>query len=107
MAQKKAYREENREKLQVYFKEHYKVNKEKYKAQRKEYRSVHREELIAKGKDYYEANKERLRNQHNEYANRKCLFNGEELTLNALRARFAKQGIPHPTLEAKKYLIEK
>lgn len=39
------------------------------------------------------------------YYNRLCSYNGETLTLNALRYRFRKAGIPHPTLEAKKYLL--
>ena len=42
-----------------------------------------------------------------EYTNQLCIYNGEYLTLNALSMRFSKQGIPHPVLEAKKYLIKK
>ena len=38
--------------------------------------------------------------------NRLCLYEGETLTLNALRARFIRHGIPHARLEAKKYLIQ-
>ena len=38
------------------------------------------------------------------YYNRLCLYNGETLTLRTLSARFRRAGIPHPTLEAKKYL---
>ena len=41
-----------------------------------------------------------------EYKNRLCLYEGEILTLNALIIRFHKQGINHPTQEAKKYLLE-
>ena len=41
----------------------------------------------------------------NKYKNKLCCFNGQTITLNALSARFERQGIPHPTLEAKKYLI--
>jgi hypothetical protein len=40
------------------------------------------------------------------YNNQLCLYDGETITLNALSQRFYKQGITHPTLEAKKYLIE-
>ena len=40
-----------------------------------------------------------------EYENQLCLYNGEILTLSALRTRFRKAGIPHPVKEAKKYLI--
>ena len=39
------------------------------------------------------------------YDNQLCLYNGETLTLNALSKRFRRQGIDHPTLEVKKYLI--
>lgn len=41
------------------------------------------------------------------YNNRLCLYNGEALTLSALSMRFCQQGISHPTLRAKNYLIEK
>ena len=33
-----------------------------------------------------------------------CIYNGEELTLIALRLRLSRAGIPHPAVEAKKYL---
>lgn len=39
------------------------------------------------------------------YDNQLCRYNGEVLTLNALRKRFKKSGIEHPTKEAKKYLV--
>ena len=41
-----------------------------------------------------------------EYQSQLCSYNDETLTLNALRKRFKRQGIPHPTLEAKKYIIK-
>ena len=44
-------------------------------------------------------------NKTNKYQNQLCSFNGETLTLNALSTRFSRMGIPHPTLEAKKYLL--
>ena len=40
-----------------------------------------------------------------EHENQLCFYNGETLTLCALRTRFRRQGITHPTTEAKKYLI--
>ena len=40
-----------------------------------------------------------------EYNNQLCCYNGEVLTLCALSTRFRKAGIPHPTVEARKYLI--
>ena len=47
-----------------------------------------------KGKEYYK-----------QYQNQLCLYEGETITLSALSTRFRRQGIPHPVLEAKKYLI--
>ena len=40
------------------------------------------------------------------YQNRLCLYQGVTLTLGTLSMRFRRQGIYHPTTEAKKYLIE-
>lgn len=40
------------------------------------------------------------------YSNRLCSYNGETLTLDALRNRFRRAGVEHPMLEAKKYLIK-
>ena len=40
-----------------------------------------------------------------EYYNQLCLYNGQTLTLCALRERFKRKGIDHPILEAKKYII--
>ena len=41
-----------------------------------------------------------------EYDNQLCCYNGETLTLHALSMRFKRKGIVHPTIEAKKYLLE-
>ena len=41
-----------------------------------------------------------------EYQNQLCSYNGETLTLAALSQRFRRAGIPHPTQEAKKYLLQ-
>ena len=54
-----------------------------------------------------EKGKETQRKAHNKYDNQLCSYNGETITLCALRERFRRQGIPHPTLEAKKYLIKR
>ena len=50
--------------------------------------------------------KESHRKANKQYYNQLCSYNGETLTLNALKLRFLRQGIPHPVLEAKKYLLE-
>ena len=65
------------------------LNVERYKEYKKEYKKTD------KYKEYQK-----------EYKNQLCLYNGETLTLNALAIRFVKAGIPHPTQEAKKYLIK-
>ena len=51
-----------------------------------------------------EKGRETQRKANRKYLNQLCSYNGEELTLNTLSARFLRAGIPHPTLEAKKYL---
>ena len=54
-----------------------------------------------------EKGKESHKKANNKYYSQLCSYNGETLTLNALQKRFWKQGIPHPSQEAKKYLIKK
>ena len=49
--------------------------------------------------------KESRRKANKKYKNQLCCYNGEVLTLCALSTRFQRAGIPHPTQEAKKYLI--
>ena len=65
---------------------------ERYKEWQEEYRKTD------KCKDYQ-------KQYQLEYENQLCLYNSETLTLQALRTRFRKLGIPHPVKEAKKYLI--
>lgn len=60
---------------------------------------------IEYNKDLYQKYKEDISNRHKHYNHQVCIYNGETLTLNCLSKRFERQGIPHPTLEAKKYLI--
>ena len=58
-------------------------------------------------KEYKKTNKykESHKKASNKYDNQLCRYNGETITLNALRKRFLRQGIPHPIQEAKKYLL--
>lgn len=65
--------------------------KETSKRCRKEWYKVHKDEKLAKNK---------VDNS------KSCLYAGDVLTLNALSARFTRQGIPHAWTEAKKYLIQ-
>ena len=53
-----------------------------------------------------EKRKESRRKAVNKYYNQLCFYNGETLTIAALRMRFSKRGISNPTIEAKKYLIK-
>ena len=50
---------------------------------------------------------EKYKKYQKEYNNQLCSYNGETLTLNALRIRFKRQGIINPTQEAKKYIIKR
>ena len=53
-----------------------------------------------------EKGKESNRKSCNKYDNQLCSFKGKTLTLHALSERFRRQGIDHPVIEAKKYLIK-
>ena len=59
-------------------------------------------------KEYHKSDKykESHRKSNKKYSNQLCFYNGETLTLDALRCRFKRMGIPHPTVEAKKYLLK-
>ena len=60
--------------------------------------------IYAKGRNT-ERRKESNRRYNKAYCSRLCFYEGETLTLNALSNRFYKQGISHPTLSAKEYLL--
>ena len=68
------------------------LNVERYKEYQKEYK---------KSDKYKESQKKAV----NKYYSQLCFYNGETITLNALRMRFKKLGIEHSTIEAKKYLL--
>ena len=51
--------------------------------------------------------KDSHRKSNNKYQSQLCCYNDETLTLNALYQRFKRKGIPHPVIEAKKYIIKK
>ena len=55
-------------------------------------------------KEYYKSDK--CKKAQKKYYSRLCCYNNEIITLNALSTRFQRAGIPHPVLEAKKYLIK-
>jgi group I intron endonuclease len=56
--------------------------------------------------EYKEYRKQYKKQYSKQYDNRICEYNGEQLSLSALSKRFKRQGIDHPTIEAKKYLIQ-
>lgn len=77
-------------------------NIERWKETKREYRQSDRY------KDYQqsERRKESVRKYQKKYDSQLCSYNGETVKLAALSARFRKAGIEHPTVEARKYLIE-
>ena len=89
-----------------YDKEHYQKYKEEISEQMKQYYKSNKEQILEQMKQYYESHKEEKLEQRKQYDNQLCCYNGETLTLCALRMRFRRMGIPHPTIEAKKYLLE-
>ena len=58
-------------------------------------------------KEYNKAHKDECKKYRKEYNNQLCFYNGQTITLNVLSKRFRRAGIPHPTAEAKKYLLNK
>ena len=70
---------------------------ERRKKYRKEYNKSD------KCKEYNKSDKRKK--YRKEYDNQQCLYNGQTITLGALRKRFNRRGITHPAVEAKKYLV--
>ena len=79
-----------------------------YKGREAEYNKEHywkyKEEILEQVKQYYESHKQQKIKNQKKYGNQLCFYNGQTLTLNALRLRFRKAGLSNPTAEAKKYL---
>ena len=88
-------------------KEYYEIHRDERLAYGKAYHQAHRDEKLAYGKAYNQAHRDERLAKSKDYYSRVCFYEGETLTLKALSIRFCKQGIPHPTLEAKEYLIER
>ena len=57
-------------------------------------------------KKRYKEKIDSIKQQQKQYHNQQCLYKNELLSLNTLSTRFSRQGIEHPTLEAKKYLLK-
>ena len=73
------------------------IDIERCKERQKEYQKKYQQSEKVK-----EVNKK----AHKKYDNQLCVYNGETLTLEALRKRFQRAGIPHQIIEAKKYLCQ-
>ena len=101
--------ERKKEYQKEYLKEYQKEYKksDKYKEYQKEYKKSDKYKEYQKEykREYYQQNREKLREYQKEYNNQLCCYNGETITLGALRMRFKKLGIVHPTKEAKKYMV--
>ena len=94
---------EKTEKRKKYKKEYYKSDK--FKEYQKEYHKT--EKFKEYQREYQKSDKckEHQKEFYKEYHNQLCCYNGEILTLCALSKRFQRAGIPHPQIEAKKYLL--
>ena len=77
------------------------IDIERQKETQKEYEKTEKRKKAKK--EYNKTDKSKKAKK--EYDNQLCYFNGKTLTLCALRSRFQRAGIPHPTIEAKKYII--
>ena len=80
---------------------------ERIRKHKKEYyQSEKGKEAAKRGyKKYNQSDK--CKEYHKMYYNQLCYYNGEIIKLSALLYRFRRDGIEHPTEEAKKYLLDK
>lgn len=81
------------------------IYKETHRRRCKAWYEAHKDEHLAKSKARHHTHRDNELARAKAYYSRLCIYKGETLTLGALRSRFSRQGIPHPTLEAKEYLI--
>lgn len=82
------------------------LNVERKKESQKKYEKTDRYKEYQKEYRKSDKYKESHRKSNKQYRNQLCCYNGETLTLCALSTRFRRAGIPHPNLEAKKYIIK-
>ena len=81
------------------------IDFERRKKYRKEYKKTDKYKETQRKYQKSDKCKEYQKKYQKEYQNKFCSYNGETLTLRALYLRFQKAGIEHPTLEAKKYIL--
>ena len=102
LKKKKEYKKEDNKKYEKTEK-----RKEYKKEYNKEYHKTDRFKEYMKEYNKSDKFKKYQKEYYKEYHNQLCFYNGEKLTLCALSKRFSKAGIPHPQIEAKKYLLNK
>ena len=73
----------------------------------KDYQKSDKRKKYKKEYNKTDKGKKSRKKANNKYYSQLCCYNGETLTLNALRIRFKRRGIINPIAEAKKYLIKK
>ena len=78
---------------------------ERYKEYKKEYQKSDKYKDYQNEYEKSDKRKESHRKSSNKYDNQLCSYNGQTLTLGALRKRFEKLGVEHSAIEAKKYLL--
>ena len=91
------------------YKEYEKTDKRK-KAKKEYQKEYHKTDKFKEYmKEYQKSDKykEHQKEFYKEYHSQLCSYNGEILTLCALSKRFQRACIPHPQIEAKKYLLNK
>lgn len=76
---------------------------------KEEYEKQYNKQYRKKNADIIKQHQKQYRKEHadsiKQYDSQKCLYKNELLSISALRTRFSRQGIEHPTIEAKKYLV--
>ena len=102
----KQYYKENADNIKQHNKQYRKKNADKIKQYKKENADKIRQYQKQYQNQYQKENADKIRQQKKQYQKQQCLYENELLSLNALSIRFSRQGIQHPTLEAKKYLIQ-
>ena len=82
--------------------------RKKYKKEyNKEYRKTEKGKKSHKESQKKYQKSDKRKKAKKEYYSQLCFYNSQTITLGALSKRFRRRGIPHPTLEAKKYLLNK
>ena len=79
---------------------------ERHKKTHKKYLQSEKGKKVHKKYLQSEKGREASNKAHKKYLHQLCVYNGEMLTLCVLSNRFQRAGIPHPVVEAKKYLCQ-